>query len=125
MDALTANAGEIATFLSSANPHLPRDAVNGLLIKRLPYDILRDFLLIGLASNGPHVLMVRNDFPAKSAPDLIAMATFDLDAYGHALHAVGPGRAHFDLFDFTDRLTGDPDGRAGPQPGRGFPQSRA
>lgn len=32
MDALTDNAGEIATFLSSANPYLPRDAVNGLLI---------------------------------------------------------------------------------------------
>lgn len=30
-DALTANAEEIATFLSKANPHLPKDAVNGLL----------------------------------------------------------------------------------------------
>lgn len=30
--ALIANAGEIATFLSGANPHLPFDAVNGLLL---------------------------------------------------------------------------------------------
>jgi hypothetical protein len=29
---LTANAGEIAKFLSGANPHLPYDAVNGLLL---------------------------------------------------------------------------------------------
>ena len=49
-------------------------AVNGLLIKKLPYDILRDFTLVGLASNGPHVLMVRNGFPAKTANDLIALA---------------------------------------------------
>jgi hypothetical protein len=31
LKALTDNAGEIATFLSSANPNLPRDAVLGLL----------------------------------------------------------------------------------------------
>jgi hypothetical protein len=30
--ALTANAREIATFLSGANPHLPFDAVNGMLV---------------------------------------------------------------------------------------------
>lgn len=29
---LTANAAEIATFLSGANPHLPFDALNGLLL---------------------------------------------------------------------------------------------
>lgn len=28
---LTSNAGEIASFLSSANPHLPKDTVDGLL----------------------------------------------------------------------------------------------
>lgn len=32
MSALIANAGEIATFLASANPHLPADAVRGLLV---------------------------------------------------------------------------------------------
>jgi hypothetical protein len=32
MAALTANAGEIATFLAAANPHLPADAVRGLLL---------------------------------------------------------------------------------------------
>lgn len=31
-EALTANADDIATFLSKANPHLPKDAVNGLLL---------------------------------------------------------------------------------------------
>jgi hypothetical protein len=32
MDDLVANAGEIATFLAGANPNLPFDAVNGLLV---------------------------------------------------------------------------------------------
>lgn len=49
-------------------------AVNGVVLKKLPYDIIRDFSFIGLASNGPHVLMVRAGFPAKTAQDLIALA---------------------------------------------------
>ena len=49
-------------------------AVNNLVMKKLPYDIERDFALIGLASNGPHVLMVRSGFPAKTAADFIALA---------------------------------------------------
>jgi hypothetical protein len=32
VDSLTSNAGEIAIFLSNANPFLPKDAVNGLLL---------------------------------------------------------------------------------------------
>lgn len=32
LDALVANAGEIAVFLAGANPHLPADAVRGLLV---------------------------------------------------------------------------------------------
>lgn len=49
-------------------------AVNRVVLKNIPYDIVRDFAFIGLASNGPHVLMVRSDYAAKTAPDLIAMA---------------------------------------------------
>ncbi|HYH40358.1 MAG TPA: tripartite tricarboxylate transporter substrate binding protein [Burkholderiales bacterium] len=49
-------------------------AVNGVVLKNIPYDIVRDFSFIGLASNGPHVLMVRNGFAAKTVPELIAMA---------------------------------------------------
>jgi hypothetical protein len=34
---LTANAGEIAKFLSSANPYLPDDAVRGLLMAHVAH----------------------------------------------------------------------------------------
>lgn len=36
---LTANAGEIATFLSDANPYLPKDAVMGLLMTHAAHHI--------------------------------------------------------------------------------------
>ena len=49
-------------------------AINGLLFKKLPYDMQRDLTLVGLASNGPHVLMVRTGSPVKSAAELIALA---------------------------------------------------
>jgi tripartite-type tricarboxylate transporter receptor subunit TctC len=49
-------------------------AVNQVVLKDIPYDIVRDFHFIGLASNGPHVLMVRAGFPAKTAKELIALA---------------------------------------------------
>src|SRR5262249_36786217 len=37
--ALTANAGEIATFLSGGNPYLPKDAVMGLLMTHAAHHI--------------------------------------------------------------------------------------
>jgi tripartite-type tricarboxylate transporter receptor subunit TctC len=49
-------------------------AVNRVVLKNIPYDIVKDFAFIGLASNGPHVLMVRAGFPAKTAKELIAAA---------------------------------------------------
>jgi tripartite-type tricarboxylate transporter receptor subunit TctC len=49
-------------------------AVNGVLFKKLPYDLQRDLVLVGLASNGAHVLMVRTGAPAKSAAEFVAAA---------------------------------------------------
>jgi hypothetical protein len=39
MQELTANAGEIATFLSGANPYLPKDTVMGLLMAHAAHHI--------------------------------------------------------------------------------------
>ena len=49
-------------------------AVNLVLMRNLPYDVFRDFSLIGLVANAPHVLAVREGLPAKSVKELIALA---------------------------------------------------
>lgn len=49
-------------------------AVNGVLIKNIPYDVARDLELIGIAALAPYVLAVRADIPARTVQDLIALA---------------------------------------------------
>ena len=49
-------------------------AVNLVLIKNLPYDVFRDLALIGLVAEAPHILAVRENFPAKNVKELIALA---------------------------------------------------
>ena len=51
--------------------------VNPLVMKQVPYDFWKDFALIGLIANAPHILAVREGLPAKSATDLVAMAKRD------------------------------------------------
>jgi len=71
-------------------------AVNQLLLKKLPYDVFRDFSLIGLVANAPHVLAVRESLPARSVNELIAMAkqqpgkyTFASAGTGTIVHMAG------------------------------------
>jgi tripartite-type tricarboxylate transporter receptor subunit TctC len=71
-------------------------AVNSLLMKKLPYDVFRDFSLIGLVANAPHVLAVRENLPAKSVKELIALAkqqpgkyTFASAGTGTIVHMAG------------------------------------
>ncbi|HZP77389.1 MAG TPA: tripartite tricarboxylate transporter substrate binding protein [Pseudolabrys sp.] len=49
-------------------------AVNPSLFKHLPYDPIRDFTPVGMMAEFPFVLVVSNNFPAKSVKELIAMA---------------------------------------------------
>lgn len=49
-------------------------AVNQVIMKQVPYDFWRDFTLIGLIANAPHILAVRDALPAKTATELVAMA---------------------------------------------------
>src|SRR5205814_7882616 len=48
--------------------------VNPLVMKQVPYDFWKDFALVGLIANAPHILAVRDGLPAKSATELVAMA---------------------------------------------------
>jgi tripartite-type tricarboxylate transporter receptor subunit TctC len=49
-------------------------AVNPSLFKTLPYDPIRDFTPVGMMAQFPFVLVVSNNFPAKSVKELIALA---------------------------------------------------
>lgn len=64
-------------------------AVNLVLMKNLPYDVFRDFALIGLVANAPHVLAVRESLPAKNVKELIAMAKQQPGKYTFASAGAG------------------------------------
>src|SRR5947209_16749656 len=55
--------------------------VNPLVMKEVPYDFWKDFALIGLIANAPHILAVREGLPANSAAELVGMAKRDPGKY--------------------------------------------
>lgn len=50
------------------------NAINHSLYPSMTYDSLRDFEHVTLLAEGPNVLLVNPNFPAKSVPELIALA---------------------------------------------------
>src|SRR3954452_17014238 len=63
--------------------------INPLVMKQVPYDFWKDFALIGLIANAPHILAVREGLPAKSASELVAMAKRDPGKYTIASSGAG------------------------------------
>ena len=63
--------------------------INPLVMKQVPYDFWKDFALIGLIANAPHILAVREGLPAKSATELVAMAKRDPGKYTIASAGTG------------------------------------
>ena len=63
--------------------------INPLVMKNVPYDFWKDFALIGLIANAPHLLAVREGLPAKSAAELVAMAKRAPSKYTIASAGVG------------------------------------
>lgn len=49
-------------------------AVAPNLGKKLPYDVIRDFAPVGMIGNTPYVLVTFPELPAKTVPELIALA---------------------------------------------------
>lgn len=49
-------------------------ATNPVLVKKLPYDTLKDFQPVSLLATSPSVLVVHPSFPANSVKELIAVA---------------------------------------------------
>lgn len=68
-------------FVAKAEPDgytlliVPREiAVNPSITKSHPYDTLKDFSWIGLATQGPFVIVTNPNVPAKTFPELVALA---------------------------------------------------
>jgi tripartite-type tricarboxylate transporter receptor subunit TctC len=49
-------------------------AVNPSLIRKLPYDSLRDFAPVGLVGDGPYLLVIHPSIPAKNLSEFIGWA---------------------------------------------------
>jgi tripartite-type tricarboxylate transporter receptor subunit TctC len=64
-------------------------AVNEVIMKNLPYDFSRDFALIGLIANAPHVLAIRDSLPVKTVNELIAIAKQNPGKYTFASAGAG------------------------------------
>ena len=68
----------------------------GLYAGKAPYDAVKDFTPITQVSTGPAVLIAANDFPAKDAKDVIAIAKaqpgkldFAIGGLGTSIHMAG------------------------------------
>ncbi len=49
-------------------------AVNPSLVRKLPYDTLRDFAPVGMVASGPYLMVIHPGVPAKSVNEFIAWA---------------------------------------------------
>ena len=74
----------------------PNHATNPSLMRKLPFDTLRDFSPVILLAIAPHVLIVHPSVPVKSVQDLIALAkaspgkiAFGSGGNGTSIHLTG------------------------------------
>jgi tripartite-type tricarboxylate transporter receptor subunit TctC len=47
-------------------------SINGALYSKMPYDMVRDFAPVAHIASAPNLLVVNNDVPARTVPELIA-----------------------------------------------------
>jgi tripartite-type tricarboxylate transporter receptor subunit TctC len=52
-------------------------AISAALYTKLSYDLTRDLMPVSLIANVPHVLLVNNEVPAASVPELLRLAAKD------------------------------------------------
>ena len=107
-------AGSIiaASYVQKSNPDghtllmapSPTMAVNVSLYKSLPYDPVTDFVPLALLAQTPFVLIVNQDLPVKSVPELIAYAKANPGKLTFA--SVGPGVPHHLFMELFKSMTG-------------------
>ncbi len=63
--------------------------INPSLYKKLPYDPLKDFAYVSIATLGPYVLAINASVPAKSFQEFVALAKSKPGAINYASFGVG------------------------------------
>lgn len=63
--------------------------INPSLYTRLPYDPRKDFAYVGIATDGPYVLVVSSALPVKSVADLVALARSKPGTLRYGSYGVG------------------------------------
>jgi tripartite-type tricarboxylate transporter receptor subunit TctC len=66
-------------------------SANHLLQKNVPFDVVRDFQLMGMLGIAPYLLVVNNSLPAKSVKELIALAKASPGKLVYASTGIGGG----------------------------------
>jgi tripartite-type tricarboxylate transporter receptor subunit TctC len=79
-DVVAKSAADGYTLLVATTAH----AINKSLFKNLTYDVQRDFTAVSLLTQGPLVLVVNPQYPARSVADLIARAKAKPDGVSFA-----------------------------------------
>lgn len=64
-------------------------AIGPTLYRRLPFDVTKDFSYVGGLWQLPNLLVVNNDVPARSVPELIALVKADPGKFSYASSGSG------------------------------------
>lgn len=71
-------------------------SINGALYSKMPYDMVKDFAPVSFIASTPNLLVVNNDVPAKTVPELVAWlkanptkASFGSPGVGTSVHVSG------------------------------------
>src|SRR5262249_29459905 len=74
----------------------PSFAINASLVRKLPYDVLRDFVPVGRATTGYYIVVVHPSLPVTSVKELIVLArarpgqlNFGSGGNGNSTHLAG------------------------------------
>ncbi|TFZ02552.1 tripartite tricarboxylate transporter substrate binding protein [Ramlibacter henchirensis] len=88
---------------------VPSLAIDPALGRKLPYDALRDFTLIGLAASSPNYLVVSSKVPVNDVKSLVDLVHRNPGKYNYGHPGVGT-TAHlsFELFKLAAKLEANP-----------------
>ncbi len=64
-------------------------SINGALYEKMPYDMVKNFTPVSLIASAPNLLVVNNDLPVKTVPELIAYMKANPDKLSFGSPGIG------------------------------------